>query len=138
MKTLVVYDSVYGNTKKVAERFAKEFGVKAQKVTEVSFGADDQFEVVVIGSPTHGGRPTEVVVQFIDALPLETIKQARVICFDTRMDITQQKFGLRLLMKVIGYAAEKMAKQIYRKSGVKAEVQAFYVEGKEEPVKISR
>ena len=135
MKALVVYDSVYGNTKKVAEQFAKEFGVKAQKVDEVHLKGDERFEVVVIGSPTHGGRRTEAVAQFIDALPLEVIEQARVICFDTRMDSTKQSMGLRLLMKVIGYAAEKMAKQVYRKCGVVAEVQAFYVEGKEGPLR---
>lgn len=135
MKNLVVYDTVYGNTAKVAERFAEKFETKAVLVTAAEINAGEKIETLVIGSPTHGGRPTEAIVRFINSIPPESLSdKIRVICFDTRMDIRQQNFGLRLLMKTIGYAAEKMVAQIKKKFGINAETIVFYVEGKEGPL----
>jgi flavodoxin len=37
MKTLVVYDSVFGNTEKVALKIGEELGAETIKVSEVSY-----------------------------------------------------------------------------------------------------
>ena len=60
MKTLVVYDSVYGNTEEIAKAIGdaisgeiKMVHISAENLKELA-GID----LLIIGSPTHGGRPT--------------------------------------------------------------------------------
>lgn len=140
MKSLVTCDSAYGNTAKVAESIGaalRTFGsVSVKQVGEVTQDDLRGLELLIIGSPTQGGRPTEPTQQFIESLPQELLPQMRIAIFDTRLEESTQKLPLRVLMKTIGYAAPKMVESIRRKGGtVSLQPEGFIVNDKEGPLK---
>ena len=61
MKALVVYDSLYGNTKAVAQAVgdAMPGEVPVLGPGETSASQMAAVDLLIIGTPTHGGRPTE-------------------------------------------------------------------------------
>ena len=141
MRSLVTCDSAYGNTAKVAESIGaalRTFGsVSVKQVGEVAQDDLKGLDLLIIGSPTQGGRPTESTRQFIDSLPQELLPRMRIAIFDTRLEETKQKLPLRVLMKTIGYAAPKMAESIQRKGGtVSPQPEGFVVNDKEGPLKV--
>lgn len=119
MKSMVVYDSAYGNTARIADVIGeslKKFGKSSVKQLEEVTDKDVKHaDLIVIGSPTQGGRPTGPTLQFIEALPTKVMRGKKIAVFDTRFDMDAQKFGLRLLMRTIGYAAAKMASAAKRR-----------------------
>lgn len=120
MKTLVVYDSQYGNTEKVAKAISRE----AKKVGEATLEDLEKADLIIVGSPTQGGMPTQAIREFLQEVP----QGKKMAVFDTRMDPSQLNWGLKLLVKTIGYAAEKMGKNAIAREG-------FVVEGKEGPLR---
>ena len=60
MKTLVVYDSIYGNTEKIARAIggAIEGEVKVLKADEAYFIELQGFDLIFVGAPTQAGRPS--------------------------------------------------------------------------------
>lgn len=140
MKSLVAYDSAYGNTANIAEAInlsLNKYGKSSVKqVTAVNESDLKGVDMLVIGSPTQGGRPTKPTQQFIDELPEELLRQSGIAIFDTRFEVSEQKLPLRILMKTIGYAATKMAKSIQQRGGnLIAEPQGFIVSDQNGPLK---
>lgn len=137
MIALVVYDSAYGNTAKLADAMAAAVpGATARRFQDLN--ADDLARVglLLVGSPTQGGQPTPALQQWLRNLPPNTLKGVRVSAFDTRIDAPGQKLPLRLLMSLIGYAAPKMAKSLGEKGGtVIGTPEGFFVEGREGPLR---
>lgn len=140
MKTLIIYDSAYGNTAKIADRLAAAFKnheeVKTSMVTE--FNPEDltAAELLVVGPPTQGGRPTQNIQEFMHDLPHNALKNKLVAAFDTRFAMKEHGFGLRVLMKTIGFAAPKIADDLKTKGGkLIQEPEGFIVEDKEGPLK---
>jgi flavodoxin len=60
-KTIVIYDSLTGNTKKVAEVIAKTLNCSAVPVDKFSGKAD----IMIIGTPVHGMRPSVKIKEFL-------------------------------------------------------------------------
>jgi flavodoxin I len=56
-------------------------------------------DLLVVGSPTPGGRPTPVIQDFVNKLPDTALKGKRVATFDTRFS--------SMLVGIFGYAAER-------------------------------
>jgi len=67
-KAIVVYDSWSGNTKLIAEAMAQEMKCLAVQVKDVSECVMADYDLIVIGSPVHGGMPTSEVDQFLTDL----------------------------------------------------------------------
>ncbi len=71
MKTLVVYDSVFGNTEKIAQAIASNLGPAGSvEIRQASAVVPEQLSgagLLVIGSPTRGFRPTEAVAALSEA-----------------------------------------------------------------------
>ncbi len=139
MKVLIIYDSLYGNTKKVAETilatFSTGFSLKLRAVGEVTTTDLDDLDLCIIGSPTQGGRPTEKMQQFLQQLPPKIFNGVKVALFDTRMDEQKQSLGLKLLMKTIGFAAPKMVAVVKKNGGnIMLPPQGFIVTAKEGPL----
>lgn len=118
MKYLVVYDSAYGNTKKVAEAIAKACHGEAILVNAVAEDDVAMSDLLIVGSPTQGGMPTKAIQDFIKGLGAETIAGKRVAVFDTRFAIKGHGYWLGLVMKVIGFAAQKMAAGFSRRGAI--------------------
>lgn len=120
MKINIIYDSLYGNTKKIAEVIAdalKSFDIKLINVSEVTQEDVRDVDVLIMGSPTHGGQPKPSTKKFLTQIEQDSLRGIKVATFDTRFLEKDQKFLLRLLIKTIGYASPKMAKILISKGG---------------------
>jgi len=88
MNTLVVYDSQYGNTERIAQTIAgtlRAFGqaqaVRVDPAHPVSFQGVD---LLIVGSPTQGFRPTPAMQSFLENVSNQRRRGLAVACFDTR------------------------------------------------------
>jgi flavodoxin I len=118
MKTMVIYDSVFGNTEKIAKAIGE--GVVAQVVQVNSVKSEDLagVELLLVGSPTRGFRPTDGMKKFLKELPSGSLKGVKVGGFDTRMDVDEvDNKVLTFMEKIFGYAAEPIVKALVQKGG---------------------
>lgn len=130
MRGLVVYDSVYGNTQRIAEAIGSGIGEGAEVVKADRFDRSklDSTNLLVIGSPTQGGRPTKSVQEFIDGIPETVARSLKVAAFDTRYS--------GRFVKVFGFAADRIAQRLTLKGGtLVGPPQGFFVGGKKGPLK---
>lgn len=117
MKKLIVYDSQYGNTEKIAHVIAKSISGEAIRISDIAPVDLTNLDTLVIGSPTQGGRATVATNNFLDKLPVEVFRKVKLAVFDTRFLEKNLNLALKLLVRTIGYAAPKMAKLIESKGG---------------------
>ena len=63
IRTPVVYDSLYGNTKAIAQAISDVLPGEVQVLYLSLVDAEDleAVDLLIIGSPTHGALPTEAV-----------------------------------------------------------------------------
>ena len=130
MKSLIVYDSTYGNTEKIARAIGAALTgyVKVQKAGEVNIAELASYDLLVIGSPTYGGRPMPTVADFLGKIPDDAVKGKNVAAFDTRIPT---KFA-----KLFGYAADRIAKSLKDKgANLMVPAEGFFVNGKSGPLK---
>lgn len=130
MKALVVCDSVYGNTEKIAQAIAGAITgeVKVLRAGEVSPSDLESIDLLVVGAPTQGGRATLVINQCLDRVAGPVVKGIRVAAFDTRLSTKW--------VGVFGYAAGKIAKSLKKKGGtLLVPPEGFFVEGTKGPLK---
>lgn len=141
MKALIVYDSFFGNTEKIARAVAAGMEpavtVNVHQVAKVTADALQGINLLVVGSPTRGFQPTPAVKAFIRALPQQALKGIKVAAFDTGIapEDADSKF-LKLIIKIGGYASKPIANLLLKKGGTLAEpVQSFWVLGDKGPLK---
>ena len=130
MKALIVYDSTYGNTEKIAKAVGAALTgeVKVLRAGEVNPTELNSYDLLVFGSPTYGGRPMPSVVELLDKIPESTVKGKNIAVFDTRIAM---KLG-----KLFGFAADKIAKSLKEKNiNLVVPAEGFIVTGKEGPLK---
>lgn len=137
MKTLIIYDSIYGNTKKIAQEINNYFGGDSQmiKVADAKIEALKDFSLLIIGSPTHGGRGSEATQKFLASIPNNYLQNIHVAAFDTSMTKVGQNIFLRAIINFFGYASKRILNTLQNKGGQKAgEPISFTVQGKEGPL----
>lgn len=135
---LVVADSAYGNTWTLAGAIADAFGNRARALRPGQVLENDLegVKLLIVGSPTQGGRPLASLTDWLRSLPSDTLAGRAVAAFDTRIAAEGQNFALRLLMKVVGYAAPRLLKLLVLHGGRRvAPPEGFFVEGREGPLK---
>lgn len=133
---LVIYDSEFGNTAKVAQAVASGLGAQAKCITDVSLDSLTGIKLVVVGSPTQGGTMTHAMQAYLKEVPARSLEGVVVAAFDTRFVAQEQKAWLRLLMGLIGYAAPKILSVLESKGGKPvAESVGFIVTDKKGPLK---
>jgi len=141
MKAVVLYDSVFGNTQKVAEAIAAALGARAQvellRPSDRALQSLPGADLVVVGSPTRGFRPTEDTASLLRRIPSRSLANVRVAAFDTRFKADELKSATtRFVVKTGGYAAKRIAQQLTRAGGaLAAPPEGFYVEDVEGPLK---
>jgi len=132
MKALIVYDSVYGNTEKIARAIAEfitpSYEVKVLRVGEANPSELASTDLLIVGSPTHAGRPTPAIQDLLNKDPKLSLQGINVAAFDTR--ITTK------LVRVFGYAAGRIARNLKGKGGILiASPAGFFVTGGKGPLK---
>ncbi len=76
IKSIVVYDSWSGNTRLIAEEIADVLNCPAMLVDEVHDCVMSDYDLIVVGSPVHGGMPTGKIDDFLSEL--ESVKASAV------------------------------------------------------------
>ncbi len=106
MNTLVIYDSQYGNTGRIAQTIAgtlRPFGqARAVRVDPAHPVEFQEVDLLVVGSPTQGFRPTPAMQSFLGNVSSQRLRSLAVACFDTRFRGTLWKSS----------AAPRMARQL--------------------------
>ncbi|TEU17533.1 MAG: flavodoxin family protein [Dehalococcoidia bacterium] len=130
MKALIIYDSVYGNTEKiaraVAEAITPSYEVKVVQAGEANPSELASTDLLIVGSPTHAGRPTPAIQDLLNKVP--KLQGINIAAFDTR--ITTK------LVRVFGYAAGRIAGNLKRKGGTLiVSPEGFFVTGNKGPLK---
>jgi flavodoxin len=141
MKALIIYDSMFGNTEKVAQVMATALSanaeVAARRVGDVEPAALTGLDLLVVGSPTQGFQPTPAIKKLLDSLPAQGLKGVKVAAFDTR--IAMEDVGnwfLTFMVNLFGYAAKPIANRLQKKAGkLVMPPEGFIVNGKEGPLK---
>ena len=130
MKALIVYDSVYGNTEKIAQSIGGAISgdVKVLRAGEVHLSELESIDFLIVGAPTWGGRPTPAIQDFLKKVSEPAIKGINVAAFDTRISTK--------LVGIFGYAAGKIARSLKTKGGtLVASPEGFFVKGTKGPLK---
>ena len=90
MQTLVIYDSKFGNTEKVAEAIARGMSPVSEVRVTSTDGVTRTLEalaappdLVLIGGPTQNHGPSAGLRALVDALPA-ALRGIPTACFDTR------------------------------------------------------
>ena len=132
MKTLVVYDSLYGNTEIIARAISDAIPgeVPVLRVEQVNEGDLEHVDLLIIGCPTHGSLPSEAVQGLLERIGSPAREGARAATFDTRLT-----WGF--LERWGGFAAPKIADALKAKGWTLAgEPGGFFVRGlKKGPLK---
>ncbi len=124
MKSLVLYESKYGNTHKVADAIAEGIGGKICCVSDFNPTMLADVELLVVGSPIHGWQPSEDTGQFLTHLDREVLKGKYVATFDT---------GFKSILS--GNAASKILTKLKRAGGRQLmATEKFVVEKAEGPL----
>jgi len=89
-KAIVVYDTKFGNTEKIAKVLAE--GMKAQgvevdcvKVGEVEINKLKEYDLFAIGGPTQGFGISKPMKDFLDKLESAEISGKKAFAFDTKL-----------------------------------------------------
>jgi menaquinone-dependent protoporphyrinogen IX oxidase len=112
MKGIVVYDSSYGSTRKIAETIAeslKESGIEADLlyVKDAKNPVGNEYNFLVIGSPTRFGTMSFTVKGILGKVKSEEWANKPFAAFDTEMS--------QNIEKKEGSAAEKIAEKLKEK-----------------------
>ena len=129
MNTLVIYDSLYGNTNTIAQTIADAIPgeVKMLHVKDVNVSELGGYDLLIVGAPTHGAKPSDAVSDMLQNIETSTLEGTKVAAFDTRLT---NKWIL-----IFGTAAPKIAKSLKNKGGtLVVEGEGFFVTGGEGPL----
>jgi flavorubredoxin len=91
VKALVAYDSVYGNTEKVAKALAAGLegggvNVAVVKVDAVKFDELSEVDLLCVGSPVHGWNASKLMKEFLERLKsVQGLNGKKAFAFDTKM-----------------------------------------------------
>ena len=120
MKSLVIYDSFFGNTERIAraigEALSDQMEVEVLKVGDIQPGQLEGLDLLVVGAPTRAFRPSPDVSRFLKNLPVGSLKGVKAAAFDKRIgeeDIKSR--ALRFLVRLFGYAAKPVAGMLRKK-----------------------
>ena len=141
MTVIVLYDSFFGNTEKIARAIGGSLGTPEEVSTipigEANLEQLNGLKLLVVGSPTRGFRPTPAIVGFLNSIPTLGLGGVKVAAFDTRMAVSEMKSPVvRFIVNLGGYAAKPIADALKKKGGVQIiPPEGFIVNDREGPLR---
>ncbi len=132
MKALIIYDSFFDNTKKIAVEIGRVLAasgeVNVEKVSDSSNTLLKEIDLLVLGSPTRAFTYSPNIRRFLKSIPPQGLSGIKVCTFDTRIASNEKTPAfLRTLMKIFGYAAEPMLKSLINKGGTQVTPPAWFI-----------
>jgi flavodoxin len=141
MKVALVYDSLYGNTEKIAQAIRGAIGknneIRVLGVGEVKPADLENLGLLIVGAPTHQFRASPTMKKFLGGIRKGELKDIQVAAFDTRLGMDDMPSPiLPPFVKIFGYAAKPMADALVNKGGkLTTSPEGFFVKGMEGPLK---
>ena len=143
MKTLVIYDSCFGNTEQIARAMAEALGTaEGVKIDSLEPQHLEGVDLLLVGSPTQSFRPTPAIMNWIQSLPTRRLQGVRVAGFDTRIPMDDpgvpgiMRFAVRLIGQRV-YAAPAIVKGLVGRGGqMTVPPEGFFVTTDKEPTLI--
>jgi flavodoxin I len=123
VKAMVVYDSAFGNTEKVAQAIGQALGptevVETVRVRNVKPEQLAGLTLLIVGSPTQKFRPLGTITSFLKGIPNNGLNGVKVAAFDTRFteSAIEKVRILAFFVKIFGYAAKSIADRLEKKGG---------------------
>jgi len=115
MKALIVFHTKHGNTKKVAEligdglKTVEENEIEIENVEDFDLNKQENYDLIVIGSPNHYGKYTKPIKNFIKNLPNSSLNGKAFAVFDTYMFKDYEK-AVKKMEKYINQIIPNMTK----------------------------
>lgn len=89
VKALIIYDTKFGNTEKVAktitEALSAKYEVTCKKVSETSISEIQEADLILIGSPTHAWNMSLNTKKLFNKLEKERFEGKIAAAFDTKL-----------------------------------------------------
>ena len=129
MKTLIIYDTLYGYTEQIAKAIGGGIGgeIKVVRVGEANTYELGAYDLILFGSPTQGGRHTKPMQEFLGKIPADALKDKKAAAFDTRMK--------SFWVKAFGWAATRIAVDLKEKgANLIAPAEGFFVKSAKGPL----
>lgn len=121
---LIIYDSTYGNTRKIAEAIAETFGANATCISIDNInGISVPCEFIIVGCPVNAWSPTPKIKTFLRQLTPHKLAGISAATFDTRLDFFFS-----------GDASRKIAKGLRKAGAHVIASHAFYVKTMQGPL----
>lgn len=136
MQALVVYDSVFGNTEKIAQVIGAALGADVVRVGSPGAERLAGVELLLVGSPTRQFNATPAMIAWLNSLGAGALKGVRAAAFDTRID--SKTIGFFLFRWLVGsnYAVKPLEKLLAQKGATLAGAPGgFFVEASEGPLR---
>ena len=132
MKSFIIFDSVYGCTKQVAEAIAEELKNKDYEVSlynlKDSKPESIDCDYLFIGSPTRFGKPTRRMRKFLNEFDGSNFSGSAV-AFDTIMQISENDSNAeKTKAKYIDNGSAPTIKSILSQKGVKVSDKLLRIE----------
>ncbi len=139
LKIILVYDTAYGNTEKIARAIAGGMAsageVRLIRADKAQANELKEADLIIIGSPTQGFRPLALVQKLLEEIPANSLKGIKAAAFDTRIAGEEAKGAGRLIAKIGGYAAPRIASALKKKGlDLIAEPEGFNVNDTKGPL----
>ena len=138
---LIIYDSVFGNTKLIAQAIAdvlsQEMNTHLVSVNDINPQNLEDIRLLIVGSPTRQFRASPAIMAWIKSLATVTLNGVKAAAFDTRIPEDQLKSNkaLNFFSWLIAYAADSISKALAKKGARIITVpMGFYVSGTEGPL----
>jgi len=140
LKALIIYDSKFGNTEKIARAIGEAVTplgeAKVVQVGEANPSQLSSIDFLIVGSPTHAGGATRAIKEFLRKIPANALENVQVASFDTRFSAKDKGIGARIVLEIFRYAAGRIATILEYKGGYLAMVpEGFIIENSEGPLK---
>ena len=122
MRSIIIFDSVHGCTKQIAEAIADEFKTKGYEVSLYDLGKSKpklvDCDYLFLGSPTRFGKPTRRMRKFLDAFDGSNFS-GTAVAFDTIMQIPENSSNAEeTKLKYIDNGSAPTIKSILSQKGV--------------------
>lgn len=140
MKALIIYDSFFSNTEKIARAIGKGLGtakeVSIVKAGEAKLDQLQGMDLLVVGSPTRAFSQSPDMKTFLRSIPAGSLKGIKAAAFDTRMDMTKVTSGfLKFMVKLFGFADKNLEAGLKRAGcAVLIPAEGFVVKDTEGPL----
>ncbi|MFW6227468.1 MAG: flavodoxin family protein [Bacteroidota bacterium] len=141
MEIYIIYDSYFGNTRKVAEILAAElsrsYNVQLDKAEDFREEKLKAADIFIAGSPTRGFTFSARIKHLLGKLPAKALKGKQLAAFDTRVKPGDTNSHIyKHFAGTFGYAAGSLQRKLIGKKGqLLLPSRGFAVEGKEGPLK---